>query len=128
MSADLVFIPPIRFANFELDLRTRELRRSGLRLKLEEKPFQLLLLLVETETTPSTVSSRLTTGFFTVQPSMAANKMPACSSGLARRAPVSRSSVTSAHQQTAPMAVFPTACCWDRTATFTGPHWKADHR
>lgn len=47
MSADLVSLPPIRFGNFELDLRTRELRRCGLRLKLEEKPFQLLELLVE---------------------------------------------------------------------------------
>jgi hypothetical protein len=49
-------------------------------------------------------------------------------SGLAKRALVSRFSITSAHPQIAPTAVFPTASCWDRTATFTGPHRMADHR
>lgn len=36
-----------RFGVFEADLRTRELRKRGLRLKLEEKPFQILELLLE---------------------------------------------------------------------------------
>jgi len=36
-----------RFGIFELDLRSRELRRRGLRVKLQEKPFQILNLLLE---------------------------------------------------------------------------------
>jgi hypothetical protein len=47
MSADLVCVQPIRFGNFELDLRRRELRKCKLHPKLEEKPFQVLELLVE---------------------------------------------------------------------------------
>jgi DNA-binding winged helix-turn-helix (wHTH) protein len=37
----------VRFGDFELDLRSRELRRGRLRLNLETKPFQILELLVE---------------------------------------------------------------------------------
>ena len=37
----------IRFGIFELDLRRRELRKSGVRIKLHEQPFQVLALLVE---------------------------------------------------------------------------------
>lgn len=36
-----------RFGVFELDLRAGELRRSGLRIKLQEQPFQVLALLLE---------------------------------------------------------------------------------
>lgn len=36
-----------RFGVFELDLRGGELRRSGLRVKLQEQPFQVLALLLE---------------------------------------------------------------------------------
>jgi Tol biopolymer transport system component/DNA-binding winged helix-turn-helix (wHTH) protein len=36
-----------RFGVFELDLRAAELRRSGLRVKLQEQPFQVLALLLE---------------------------------------------------------------------------------
>lgn len=36
-----------RFGIFELDLRARELRRRGLRVKLQDKPFQILELLLE---------------------------------------------------------------------------------
>lgn len=36
-----------RFGDFELDLSTRELRKLGTRLRLEDKPSQLLCLLVE---------------------------------------------------------------------------------
>jgi Tol biopolymer transport system component/DNA-binding winged helix-turn-helix (wHTH) protein len=36
-----------RFGVFELDLRAGELRRSGLRVKLQEQPFQVLALLLE---------------------------------------------------------------------------------
>jgi DNA-binding winged helix-turn-helix (wHTH) protein len=47
MSAELISVGAVRFGDFELDLRTRELRKCGLRLSLETKQFQLLELLVE---------------------------------------------------------------------------------
>ena len=37
----------VRFGVFEVDLRTGELRKQGLKLKLQEKPFQILVLLLE---------------------------------------------------------------------------------
>lgn len=37
----------IRFGPFEADLRTRELRKRGLKLKLQEQPFQVLAMLLE---------------------------------------------------------------------------------
>ena len=37
----------IRFGVFEVDLRSGELRKNGLRLKLQEKPFQILAALLE---------------------------------------------------------------------------------
>ena len=37
----------IRFGLFELDLDTRDLRKSGLRIKLQEQPFQVLAMLLE---------------------------------------------------------------------------------
>jgi DNA-binding winged helix-turn-helix (wHTH) protein len=37
----------VRFGAFELDLQARELRKRGLRLRLEEKPLQILELLLE---------------------------------------------------------------------------------
>jgi DNA-binding winged helix-turn-helix (wHTH) protein/WD40 repeat protein len=36
-----------RFDNFELDVRERELRKHGLRIRVQEKSFQLLLALIE---------------------------------------------------------------------------------
>ncbi len=39
--------PPIRFAAFELDLKTGELRRHGKKLTLQEQPFQVLAALLE---------------------------------------------------------------------------------
>jgi TolB-like protein/DNA-binding winged helix-turn-helix (wHTH) protein len=36
-----------RFGRFEVDVRTGELRRDGSRLKLQDKPFQLLIALLE---------------------------------------------------------------------------------
>jgi Tol biopolymer transport system component/DNA-binding winged helix-turn-helix (wHTH) protein len=39
--------PPVRFGAFELDLRTGELRKHGIRLKLQDQPFQVLQALVE---------------------------------------------------------------------------------
>jgi cholera toxin transcriptional activator len=36
-----------RFAVFELDVRTGELRKNGMRLRLQEQPFQVLAMLLE---------------------------------------------------------------------------------
>jgi DNA-binding winged helix-turn-helix (wHTH) protein len=38
--------PPVRFGAFELDLRTGELRKHGIR-KIQDQPFQVLQALVE---------------------------------------------------------------------------------
>lgn len=37
----------VRFGTFEVDLESRELRKHGLHVRLEEKPFQILELLLE---------------------------------------------------------------------------------
>ena len=37
----------LRFDAFEVDLQERELRRSGRRVKIQEQPFQILVLLLE---------------------------------------------------------------------------------
>jgi TolB-like protein len=39
--------PAARFGTFEVDFESRELRKRGLRVRLEEKPFQILELLLE---------------------------------------------------------------------------------
>jgi len=39
--------PVLRFASFELNLEVGELRRHGYRIKLQEKPFQILVALLE---------------------------------------------------------------------------------
>jgi DNA-binding winged helix-turn-helix (wHTH) protein len=39
-------LPILRFAEYEVDLRSGELRRQGHRLKLQEKPFQVLAALL----------------------------------------------------------------------------------
>jgi DNA-binding winged helix-turn-helix (wHTH) protein len=38
----------VRFGSFEADLRTGELFKDGVRLRLQEKPFQILALLLKT--------------------------------------------------------------------------------
>jgi TolB-like protein/DNA-binding winged helix-turn-helix (wHTH) protein len=37
----------LRFATFEVDRRSGELRKNGIKIKLQEKPFQVLVLLLE---------------------------------------------------------------------------------
>jgi DNA-binding winged helix-turn-helix (wHTH) protein len=37
----------VRFEAFEVDLEERELRRSGLKVRIQEQPFQILVLLLE---------------------------------------------------------------------------------
>ncbi len=39
--------PVVRFGSFEADLRTGELRKSGIRLKIQDRPFQILSILLE---------------------------------------------------------------------------------
>src|SRR5258708_11286436 len=39
--------PTRRFGAFEIDLRAGELRRNGLKVKLQEQPLQVLTLLLE---------------------------------------------------------------------------------
>jgi len=38
---------PVRFGIFEVDLHSGELRRQGYRVKLQDQPFQLLIMLLE---------------------------------------------------------------------------------
>ena len=38
---------PVRFGGFELDTRAGELRKGGRRIRLQEQPFQILLMLLE---------------------------------------------------------------------------------
>ena len=39
--------PVVRFGTFEVNLNSHELRKHGMRIRLEEKPFQILALLLE---------------------------------------------------------------------------------
>jgi TolB-like protein len=39
--------PLMRFGTFEVNLHSRELRKHGMRIRLEEKPFQILEMLLE---------------------------------------------------------------------------------
>src|ERR1051326_3450074 len=39
--------PIIRFGPYEVDLRTGELRKHGLRIKLQDQPFQILAMLLD---------------------------------------------------------------------------------
>src|SRR6266852_6779122 len=39
--------PVVRFGKFEVKLNSHELRKHGMRIRLEEKPFQILALLLE---------------------------------------------------------------------------------
>jgi TolB-like protein len=39
--------PLVRFGTFEVNLHSRELRKYGMRIRLEEKPFQILEMLLE---------------------------------------------------------------------------------
>src|SRR6516225_3292224 len=45
----------VRFGVFELDLDSRELRKSGVKVKLQEQPFLILAVLLER---PGTIVSR----------------------------------------------------------------------
>src|ERR1035438_5671418 len=38
---------PMRFGIFEVDLQSGELRRQGFKVKLQEQPFQVLMMLLE---------------------------------------------------------------------------------
>jgi DNA-binding response OmpR family regulator len=47
MSDQAVNPKSLRFGLFELDLVARELRKSGVRIKLQDQPFQILAMLLE---------------------------------------------------------------------------------
>lgn len=47
MSGQAVNSKSLRFGLFELDLAARELRKSGVRIKLQDQPFQILAMLLE---------------------------------------------------------------------------------
>ena len=47
MSDPAVRPKSLRFGLFELDLEARELRKSGLKIKLQDQPFQILAMLLE---------------------------------------------------------------------------------
>ena len=47
MKEDLHLPARLRFGTFELDLRAGELRKHGLRVRLQEQPFQILAMLLE---------------------------------------------------------------------------------
>src|SRR5215472_5767733 len=38
---------PIRFGCFEVDLRTREIRKRGIKVRLQDQPFEVLAALLE---------------------------------------------------------------------------------
>jgi hypothetical protein len=56
-AAALMTSPPLRFRDFELDPAQFELRRAGHRVRLERKPLELLILLVE-KRAPSSLGKR----------------------------------------------------------------------
>src|SRR5436190_955714 len=39
--------PTVRFNGFEVDLRARELRKDGARIRLQDQPFHILAILLE---------------------------------------------------------------------------------
>src|SRR5258708_11225502 len=47
MTAGVAQVRILRFGVFEVDLHSRELRKRGLRMKIQQKPFQFLELLLE---------------------------------------------------------------------------------
>jgi adenylate cyclase len=47
MMASKTAAPSVRFGTFEVDFESRELRKRGMRVRLEEKPLQILELLLE---------------------------------------------------------------------------------
>jgi DNA-binding winged helix-turn-helix (wHTH) protein len=47
MQEDLHHLGRLRFGVFEVDLRAGELRKRGLRIRIQGQPFQVLALLLE---------------------------------------------------------------------------------
>lgn len=46
MTETQTVVPVVRFATFEVDFPSREIRKHGLRIRLEEKPFLILEILI----------------------------------------------------------------------------------
>jgi len=57
----------VRFGVFELDLATGELRKSGLRLRLQDQPFRILAMLLER---PGDLVTRDDAGFIPTGPAV----------------------------------------------------------
>jgi DNA-binding winged helix-turn-helix (wHTH) protein len=55
MNGSKVTSPLVRFGTFEVNLVSRELRKRGMRIRIEEKPLQILEMLLDT---PGQVVSR----------------------------------------------------------------------
>lgn len=47
MTNALAIAPMVRFGTFEIHFQSREVRKHGMRIRIEEKPFQILELLLE---------------------------------------------------------------------------------
>ncbi len=47
MKDGLAIAPVVRFGTFEVEFQSREVRKHGMRIRMEEKPFQILELLLE---------------------------------------------------------------------------------
>src|SRR6266478_2521873 len=47
MNHALMAAPLLRFGTYEVNLNSRELRKHGMRIRMEEKPFQILEMLLE---------------------------------------------------------------------------------
>lgn len=55
MNDSKIAFPIVRFGTFEVNLVSRELRKQGMRIRLEGKPFQILEMLLDS---PGQVVSR----------------------------------------------------------------------
>jgi len=49
--------PLVKFANFEVDVRAGELRRDGSKVRLQEQPFLLLTVVIESAGSSSLVKN-----------------------------------------------------------------------
>ena len=47
MASGTSFSPVQRFGGFEVDPRSRELRRKGIHIRMQDQPLEILLLLIE---------------------------------------------------------------------------------
>jgi DNA-binding winged helix-turn-helix (wHTH) protein len=53
--------PTLRFGVFELDPRAGELRKKGMKIKLQGQPVEILVMLLQRQPTPLWILSRAST-------------------------------------------------------------------